>query len=156
MKKDNIDKLYQEKLKNFNEVPDEKVWKAISNSLDKKKKSRPIIPIWWKLGGVAAILAILLYVFIPFESVQNTDQIITDVESAPSMDNSRESDVENILPEDNNEEGSNVVNSSEVKKDSGNPNPASGNDRSANGGQDIETSIATSSEKTNTKTERKY
>ena len=36
MKKENIDELYQEKLKNFNEVPDEKVWKAISNSLDKK------------------------------------------------------------------------------------------------------------------------
>jgi len=154
MKKDNIDKLYQEKLKNFNEVPDEKVWKAISNSLDKKKKLRPIIPIWWKLAGVAAILAILLYVFIPFDSVENTDQIITDVESAPSMDNSRASDVENIVPEDINEEGSNGVNSSEVKKDSGNPNPAIGNDRSANGGQDIETSIATSSEKTDTKTER--
>jgi hypothetical protein len=153
MKKENIDELYQEKMKNFNEVPDEKVWKAISNSLDKKKKSRPIIPIWWKLGGVAAIFAILLYVFIPFESDQNTDQIITDVESAPSLNNSRESDVEIILPADNNEDDSSVVNSSEVTNDSGNPNPASGVDSSANGGQDIETSIATSSEKTNSKTE---
>ena len=87
MKKENIDKLYQEKLKNFNEVPDERVWNAISNSLDKKKKSRPIIPIWWKLGGVAAIFVLLLYVFIPFENDQNTDQIITDVESSPSLDN---------------------------------------------------------------------
>lgn len=154
MKKENIDELYREKLKNFNEVPDEKVWKAISNSLDKKKKSRPIIPIWWKLGGVAAILAILLYVFIPFESDQNTDQIITDVESAPSLDNSRVSDVENVLPADNNEDDSNVVNSSQGTEDSGNPNPASGDDSSANGGQDIESSIATSSEKTNSKTER--
>lgn len=154
MKKENIDELYREKLKNFNEVPDEKVWKAISNSLDKKKKSRPIIPIWWKLGGVAAILAILLYIFIPFESYQNTDQIITDVESAPSLDNSKISDVENVLPADNNEDDSNVVNSSEGTKDSGNPNPVSGDDSSANGKQDIETSIATSSEKINAKTER--
>ncbi|MGB5429684.1 hypothetical protein [Eudoraea sp.] len=154
MKKDNIDKLYQEKLKNFNEVPDEKVWKAISNSLDKKKKSRPIIPIWWKLGGVAAILAILLYVFIPFKSDQNTDQIITDVESAPSLDNSRESDVENILPAENNEDGSSVVNSSEVTTESGNSNSASDTNKSAIGGQNIETSIATSSEKPNMKTER--
>ena len=154
MKKENIDKLYQEKLKNFNEVPDEKVWKAISNSLDKKKKARPIIPIWWKLGGVAAILAMLLYVFIPFKGDQNTDQIITDVESAPSLDNSRVSDVEDILPAENNEDGSSLVNSSGETKDSGNSNPASGTNKSVNGGQNIETSIAASSEKPNTKTER--
>ena len=154
MKKENIDKLYQEKLKNFNEVPDEKVWKAISTSLDKKKKSRTIIPFWWKLGGIAAMLAILLYVFIPFESDKNSDQIITDIESAPSSDNSKVSDAESILPADNNEDGSNVVNSSEVKRDSGNPNLDSGTDKSVNGGQDIEPSIANSSEKINTKTKR--
>ncbi len=154
MKKENIDKLYQEKLKNFNKVPDEKVWKAIATSLDKKKKSRPIIPIWWKLGGIAAILALLLYVFIPFESGQDTNQIITDVESAPSLDNSSVSGVENIVPEDNNEDGNSVANSSEVKKDTGNPIPAIDIDRPINGLQDVETSIVTSSEKTNKKTER--
>lgn len=154
MKKENIDKLYQEKLKNFNEVPDERVWNAISNSLDKKKKSRPIIPIWWKLGGVAAIFVLLLYVFIPFENDQNTDQIITDVESAPSLDNSRADDVETLLPADNNEEDNNVVNSSEVTKDSGNPKPVSGADMFKNRTQDIEAAITTSSETSNSKTER--
>ena len=154
MKKENIDKLYQEKLKNFNEVPDERVWKAISTSLDKKKKSRPIIPIWWKLGGVAAILAILLSIFIPFESDQNTNQIITDVESAPSLDNSRINDIENILPADNKEDGNSVVNSSDVKKDTANPIPVSDVNSPANELQDIENTIVTSSEKTNSKTEQ--
>ena len=87
----------EEKLKNFSEVPDEKVWKSIAASLDKKKKSRLILPIWWKLSGAAAILAILLYVFIPFENAQKTDQIITDVESSPSTNNSKANDIENTL-----------------------------------------------------------
>jgi len=154
MKKENIDKLYQEKLKNFNEVPDERVWKAISTSLDKKKKSRPIIPIWWKLGGVAAILAILLSIFIPFESDQNTNQIITDVESAPSLDNSRINDVENILPADNKEDGNSVVNSSDAKKDTANPISVSDVNSPANELQDVENTIVTLSEKTNSKTEQ--
>jgi len=155
MKKDNIDKLFQEKLKNFNKVPDEKVWKAISTSLDKKKKSRPIIPIWWKFGGVAAILGILLYIFIPFEDVQKTDQIITDVESSPSPDNSKVNDVENILPEENTENGSSVVTSSEVKEDTGKSVPANGDDWAKKGLQDVETSIVAKTENNKLETEEK-
>ena len=40
MGKKNIDKLFQEKLSDFSEMPDEKVWQSINASLDKKKKSR--------------------------------------------------------------------------------------------------------------------
>ena len=66
MKKNNLEKLYQEKLKDFREIPDEKVWESIAASLDKKKKKR-VIPIWWKLGGVAATLAMLFYLVNPFK-----------------------------------------------------------------------------------------
>ncbi|WP_350293438.1 hypothetical protein [uncultured Croceitalea sp.] len=66
MEKNNLEKLYQEKLKDFREIPDEKVWESIAASLDKKKKKR-VVPIWWKLGGVAALLALLFYVVNPFE-----------------------------------------------------------------------------------------
>lgn len=158
MKKENIDKLFQEKLKNFNEVPDEKVWKAISDSLDKKKKQRLIIPFWWKLGGVAAILAISLYVFIPFESVQKTEQIITDVESSPSTDNSKANDVETILPEENSENAGSAVTSSDVKNETDKSVPASANDKSTKVLPAIETSVVSQSEnnilKTDDKTEK--
>ncbi len=67
MKKKNLEKLYQEKFKDFAEVPDEYVWESIAASLDKKKKKR-VIPLWWKLGGVAALLALFVFVLDPFES----------------------------------------------------------------------------------------
>ncbi|MGS0525680.1 hypothetical protein ACU8V7_11260 [Zobellia nedashkovskayae] len=38
MSKKNIDNLFQEKFRDFEEVPDEKVWNAIEASLDKKKR----------------------------------------------------------------------------------------------------------------------
>ncbi|WP_350284159.1 outer membrane beta-barrel protein [uncultured Croceitalea sp.] len=76
MEKRNLDKLFQEKFSDFSEVPDQKVWAAIEASLEKKQKKR-IIPIWWQLGGVAALLAILLYVANPFEkeNLPNTNTV---------------------------------------------------------------------------------
>src|SRR5210317_1457682 len=155
MRKDSIDKLYQEKLKNFSEVPDEKVWKSIAASLDKKKKSRLILPVWWKLGGAAAILAILLYVFIPFENAQKTDQIITDVESSPSTNNSKANDIENILPEENNENAAGVVTSSDEKNEIGNSVSASPNGRASKVLPAGETSVIGAAEKNTLQAEPK-
>lgn len=53
--KTNIDRLFQEQLKDFQEIPPEIVWKNIDSKLSKKKK-RKIIPIWYKLSGIAALL----------------------------------------------------------------------------------------------------
>lgn len=59
--KKNIDRIFQEKFKDFESEPREKVWENIASKLDKKEKKRPlIIPLWLKLGGVAAVLAIIL------------------------------------------------------------------------------------------------
>ncbi len=80
MEKNNLEKLYQEKLKDFREIPDEKVWESIAASLDRKKKKR-VVPIWWKLGGVAALLAMLFYVVNPFEDNSIPVNETTDIES---------------------------------------------------------------------------
>jgi len=77
MSKKNLDKLFQEKFKDFEEVPDEKVWSAIEASLNKKKRKR-VISIWWKLGGVAAALALALMVWNPFSSAVDSTPTITD------------------------------------------------------------------------------
>ncbi len=66
MSKTNLDKLFQKKLKDFSDIPDEKVWQAIEATLDEKEKSRRVIPIWWKLGGIAAALLIGLFLITTF------------------------------------------------------------------------------------------
>ena len=58
--KKNVDRLFQEKLKDFEVTPDKSVWKSINADLNKKKKERRIIPLWWKLSGIAAGIVLLI------------------------------------------------------------------------------------------------
>ena len=59
--KKNIDRIYQEKFKDFEENPDERMWSNIASRLDEKERKKPIIiPLWFKIGGVAAVMAIIL------------------------------------------------------------------------------------------------
>ncbi len=59
--KKNIDRLFQEKFKDFEQTPNEDVWKNIAEKLQEKQNKKPVIlPLWYKLGGVAAVLAIIL------------------------------------------------------------------------------------------------
>ena len=80
MSENYLDKLFQEKLADFQEIPDEKVWNSIAASLDNKKRSRMLVPLWWKVGGAAAILAILFLAINPFSTSDAVAPIITDVE----------------------------------------------------------------------------
>ncbi|MBT8376823.1 MAG: outer membrane beta-barrel protein [Bacteroidia bacterium] len=59
--KKNLDRLFQERLKDFETEPNPAVWDRISTSLGQKKKRR-IVPIWWRIGGIAATVALLLTV----------------------------------------------------------------------------------------------
>ncbi len=55
-----LDRLFQEKFKDFEVSPDEQVWKNIEAALHKKK--RRVVPIWWyQVAGVAALLLIGLF-----------------------------------------------------------------------------------------------
>ncbi len=58
--KKHIDRVFQEKLKDLERTPGQSVWEKIDASLNPNKKRRRIIPIWWKLGGIAASLALLI------------------------------------------------------------------------------------------------
>lgn len=53
----NIDKLFQEKFKDFEIDPPENTWPELEKRL-KKEKDRKIIPFWWRLSGIAAALVI--------------------------------------------------------------------------------------------------
>tara|TARA_R110001592_G_scaffold34595_4_gene118826 strand:+ start:1217 stop:2734 length:1518 start_codon:yes stop_codon:yes gene_type:complete len=77
MQKKKLDELFQDKLSEFKPTPDNKVWRAIDASLEKKRKKR-IIPIWWKLGSIAAALVISLLLFNPFTENQTPNEIVID------------------------------------------------------------------------------
>ena len=70
--KKNIDRLFQEKFKDFEVHPSEQVWKNIV-AAKKKKEDRKIIPIWWRLGGVAAVALLLITAGIAFWNTTSDD-----------------------------------------------------------------------------------
>ena len=55
-----IDRLFQEKFKDFEATPREAVWKNISSQLPGNQKRKIFSPLWYKLAGVAAVLALLV------------------------------------------------------------------------------------------------
>lgn len=57
--KKHIDRLFQEKFKNFEVAPDAAVWDNIHNVLHKEERKRRVIPLWWYSVGVAAMLVLL-------------------------------------------------------------------------------------------------
>lgn len=60
----NIDRLFQEKFKDFEVAPPEHVWSNIQSKINTdKKKTQPSLPSWWKLGGTAVALLIGLFLF---------------------------------------------------------------------------------------------
>lgn len=63
--KKNIDRLFQEQFKDFETAPPEYVWENIHDALQEKKKRR-VIPLWFRLGGVAAVLLVGLFISWPY------------------------------------------------------------------------------------------
>ncbi|MCA0131345.1 hypothetical protein [Winogradskyella alexanderae] len=97
--KKNIDRLFQEKFKDFEVTPNDAVWNRISESLPNKKKKRRVIALWWQIGGVAAAIVLLLTVGV---SVFNDST--TENQNAPIVDiENRDGDTIKSTPENNNE-----------------------------------------------------
>ncbi|MCG2610320.1 PorT family protein [Flavobacterium sp. SM15] len=60
----NIDRLFQEKFKDFEVAPPEHVWNNIQSKISTDtKKTQPSLPSWLKLGGTAVALLIGLFLF---------------------------------------------------------------------------------------------
>lgn len=71
----NIDRLFQENLKDFEVSPPKKIWTGIEKQLTNKSKKR-LIPIWAKISSVAALLILFFSVgsiyFIPQNNFTKT------------------------------------------------------------------------------------
>jgi hypothetical protein len=64
MKKENknIERLFQEKFKDFEVSPPDFVWENIQEKLHPKEKKRRVIPFWFKTAGIAASFVALVSV----------------------------------------------------------------------------------------------
>lgn len=63
--KKHIDRLFQEKFKDFEVAPPDELWGKIEAELQPEKKKRRVIPIWFRMGGVAAALIIGMLLTLP-------------------------------------------------------------------------------------------
>ncbi|RMA65933.1 outer membrane beta-barrel protein [Ulvibacter antarcticus] len=84
-----IDSLFKDRLNDFEASPSPQVWKNIQAELNKDKEDRKVIPLWWKLGGVAALLALLLTVG---NSMFNSD--VTDSDVVNTEESVRSNDID--------------------------------------------------------------
>ncbi|MEM6515295.1 MAG: hypothetical protein AAF688_03860 [Bacteroidota bacterium] len=110
--KKNIDKLFKEQFKDFEAMPSDAVWKNIENELQKNKRKRRVIPIWWKVAGVAAVLALLFTTgnFILDDNneievnensiVDNEKTSTSDIEINGSSDNVKNEEISNVEKEE--------------------------------------------------------
>ena len=101
----NIDRLFQEKFKDFNAKPSAKVWANIEKELKEDKERTPfIIPLWYKIGGIAAALALVFWFSQPLLTTDTTNTIVdqddlentkvkTQVEDKDTVNNNSKLDV---------------------------------------------------------------
>lgn len=83
--KKNIDELFQDGFKNFEATPSPRVWENIQTELNRGKKKRKVIPLWIRIGSVAALFALLLTVGnLYFSDSKEDGNLITNEEINPS------------------------------------------------------------------------
>ncbi|MDR6968679.1 hypothetical protein J2X31_002705 [Flavobacterium arsenatis] len=123
--KKNIDRLFQEKFKDFEVEPNEQIWINIDAALREKKKRR-VVPIWFRLTGIAAalILGFFAFTFLFNDSTfVEENQVVIGNEKQPNNNNSIESpENESIVNSENSndtnglENTENTINSSSINQ----------------------------------------
>ena len=103
--KKNIDRLFQERFKDFEAVPNDKVWGNIHDALHEKKKKK-VLPLWWKLSGIAAGLVLA---FLAFTTFIDDETNIPSVVSGPKVERKETNipdklEIEAVVSTENNSE----------------------------------------------------
>lgn len=115
--KKDIDSLFQERFEGYQATPPPEAWEQIQAQLKKEKDDRKVIPLWLRVAGVAALIALLItvgnWIFTPSTAPSNTfveTETSTDTTSDKPTDNTTTTEVQ-IVSEDV-EGGENTSNSS--------------------------------------------
>lgn len=149
----NIDRLFQEKFKDFEAHPNDEVWENIADKLNHPKKKRRVLAIWWQLGGIAAALILFFSVGSLFfnsdtdaiknNTIVNTKDTPTPKNISPAGSNKTsvdhqsttetaiENEINSVATTDNsnkNKTEKSIMNSSNLQKKSANSSPPEGVD----------------------------
>lgn len=93
--KKNIDRIFKEKFKDFEAAPAAGLWDAIENNLEQPaQKPKKALPLWYKIAGIAAGLALLLGVYYTFNSDQFTTTTSSQVVETNNTDLDKTHEVE--------------------------------------------------------------
>lgn len=118
----NIERLFQEKFKDFEVVPEEHIWDNIEAELDKKEKRR-VIPFWWRLSGVAAalVLGFLITNALFFSNSIGKNNVVNQENNIPSKTQPNGKSSGNSIKENNViAKGKEAIVASDVKKSNDN------------------------------------
>lgn len=101
----NIERLFQEKFKDFEAIPPSESWNFIEARLNEKKKKKRVIPFWFKTSGIAAVFVIGLGFLINYYSGDDTTISVEDAIVNEEGNNSKENQLQqNVNQKFNNEE----------------------------------------------------
>ncbi|MDQ7916650.1 outer membrane beta-barrel protein [Mesonia sp. MT50] len=98
--KKNIDRLFQEKFKDFEASPHKRVWKNIEQELKKDKKRRLIPVLWYKVAGVAAAISLLIFLGNSFWQDQEVEVVNTSPKNNKILENEAENSLQNSAEEE--------------------------------------------------------
>mgnify|MGYP001442327302 CR=1 FL=1 len=97
----NIERLFQEKFKDFEAIPPQNSWDVIASQLNEKKKKKRVVPFWFQLSGIAASLIIVGTLIWNYQSQKdaliqdNNNTIVSEDANIKTNNNSVNSGIEN-------------------------------------------------------------
>jgi len=104
--KKNIDRLFQEKLKDFEATPNASVWENISEELHSSQKQRKGIPLWQKIVGVAASIVLLIAIGNSFLNTNSNSDIpennVVNTDSNTTIQNNSNTDKTTVVEDTSN------------------------------------------------------
>lgn len=100
----NLEHLFQEKLEHFEVAPPEELWNNIEAELKKDKEKRRIIPIWWKLSGIAALFVVGFGILTIVTNDKNPNEVINGTNTIVTKEKHNPNDNSAIRSSENSEE----------------------------------------------------
>ena len=86
-----IEDLFQQKLNDFEVSPPDEIWESLEIELKKEKEKKRVIPFWWKLSGIAAIVVVGISLLTTFSKDESSEGFNSKTNSTVSKGNSEES-----------------------------------------------------------------